>query len=61
VLSTQSSYQHSTAAVSTDLVALYLALGGGWEDTFPTPSNEAEPNASVGQTIKTAVTVGNAS
>ncbi len=61
VLSTQSSYQNSTAAVSTDLVALYLALGGGWEDTFPTPSNEAEPNASIGQTIKTAITRGNAS
>jgi NodT family efflux transporter outer membrane factor (OMF) lipoprotein len=61
VLSTQSSYQNSTAAVSTDLVALYLALGGGWEDTFPTPSNEAPPNASIGQTIKTAITRGNAS
>ena len=61
VLSSQSSYQDSTAAVSTDLVALYLALGGGWEDTFPTPSNEAAPNASVGQTIKTAITRGNAS
>jgi NodT family efflux transporter outer membrane factor (OMF) lipoprotein len=61
VLSSQSSYQNSTAAVSTDLVALYLALGGGWEDTFPTPSNEAAPNASVGQTIKTAITRGNAS
>ena len=61
VLTSQSSYQNSTAAVSTDLVALYLALGGGWEDTFPTPSNEAAPNASVGQTIKTAITRGNAS
>ncbi len=61
VLSSQSSYQNSTAAVSTDLVALYLALGGGWEDTFPTPSNEATPNASVGQTLKTAITRGNAS
>ena len=61
VLSSQSSYQNSTAAVSTDLVALYLALGGGWEDTFPTPSNEAAPNASVGQTLKTAITRGNAS
>jgi NodT family efflux transporter outer membrane factor (OMF) lipoprotein len=61
VLSTQMSYQNSTAAVSTDLVALYLALGGGWEDTFPTPSNEAEPNPSIGQTIKTAITQGNAS
>jgi NodT family efflux transporter outer membrane factor (OMF) lipoprotein len=61
VLTSQSSYQNSTAAVSTDLVALYLALGGGWEDTFPTPSNESAPNASVGQTLKTAITHGNAS
>jgi NodT family efflux transporter outer membrane factor (OMF) lipoprotein len=61
VLSSQSSYQNSTAAVSTDLVALYLALGGGWEDTFPTPPNEAAPNASVGQTLKTAITRGDAS
>lgn len=61
VLSSQRQYQDSTAAVSTDLVALYLALGGGWEDTFPTPSGEAEPNASVGQTIKTAITGGHSS
>ncbi|MBW4024296.1 MAG: efflux transporter outer membrane subunit [Proteobacteria bacterium] len=61
VLTSQSSYQNSTAAVSTDLVALYLALGGGWEDTFPTPPNEARPNASVGQTLKTAITHGHAS
>ncbi len=61
VLTSQSSYQNSTAAVSTDLVALYLALGGGWEDTFPTPPNESPPNASIGQTIQTAITRGNAS
>jgi NodT family efflux transporter outer membrane factor (OMF) lipoprotein len=61
VLTSQRQYQDSTAAVSTDLVSLYLALGGGWEDTFPTPANEAAPNASVGQTIKTAITRGNAS
>lgn len=61
VLTSQRQLQDSTAAVSTDLVSLYLALGGGWEDTFPTPPNEAEPNASVGQTIKTAITGGNAS
>ncbi|GAB0118787.1 efflux transporter outer membrane subunit [Acidisoma sp. 7E03] len=61
VLTSQRQLQDSIAAVSTDLVSLYLALGGGWEDTFPTPANEAEPNASIGQTIKTAVTGGNAS
>jgi NodT family efflux transporter outer membrane factor (OMF) lipoprotein len=61
VLTSQRQLQDSTAAVSTDLVSLYLALGGGWEDTFPTPAGEAEPNASIGQTIKTAITRGNAS
>lgn len=61
VLTSQRQLQDSTAAVSTDLVSLYLALGGGWETTFPTPANEAEPNASVGQTIKTVITGGNAS
>ncbi|MCB8879577.1 efflux transporter outer membrane subunit [Acidisoma cellulosilytica] len=61
VLSSAREYEDSTAAVSTDLVSLYLALGGGWEDAFPTPAMEAEPNASIGQTIKTAITQGNAS
>ena len=61
VLSSARQYEDSTAAVSTDLVSLYLALGGGWEDAFPTPAGEAEPNASIGQTIKTAITQGNAS
>ncbi|HEX3983601.1 MAG TPA: efflux transporter outer membrane subunit, partial [Acidisoma sp.] len=61
VLSSARQYEDSTAAVSTDLVSLYLALGGGWENAFPTPAGEAEPNASIGQTIKTALTQGNAS
>ncbi|GAB0115636.1 efflux transporter outer membrane subunit [Acidisoma sp. C75] len=61
VLSGQRQYQDSTAAVSTDLVSLYLALGGGWEDAFPTPAGERPPNASIGQTIKTAITGGRAS
>jgi NodT family efflux transporter outer membrane factor (OMF) lipoprotein len=61
VLTSAREYEDSTAAVSTDLVSLYLALGGGWEDAFPTPAGEAEPNASIGQTIKTAITQGNAS
>jgi NodT family efflux transporter outer membrane factor (OMF) lipoprotein len=61
VLTTQRDYQDSTGKVATNLVALYLALGGGWEDTFPTPGIESPPNASVGQTLKTAITRGNAS
>jgi NodT family efflux transporter outer membrane factor (OMF) lipoprotein len=61
VLTGQREVQNSTAMVATNLVSLYLALGGGWEDTFPTPGNEAPPNASIGQTLKTAITRGNAS
>ena len=31
----------STATVSSDLVQLYNALGGGWEDTFPLAQAQA--------------------
>ncbi len=34
-LQAQLLYAQSTANVSTDLVALYKALGGGWEEVFP--------------------------
>lgn len=61
VLTSARQYEDSTAAVSTDLVSLYLALGGGWEDAFPTPAGEEAPDASIRQTIKTAVTEGHAS
>ena len=36
LLSTQQQLANSTTTVSDDLVALYKALGGGWEDTYPT-------------------------
>ncbi len=42
----------STATVSSDLVQLYNALGGGWEDTFPV-SPAAQPH---GQTSAAAAT-----
>ncbi len=35
LLSAQQTAAASTAMVSTDLVQLYKALGGGWETTFP--------------------------
>ncbi len=35
LLSAQQQYAQSTTTVSTDLVALYKALGGGWESTYP--------------------------
>ena len=37
VLSAEQQLAQSTANVSLDLVALYKALGGGWELTYPDP------------------------
>lgn len=37
VLTAEQQYSQSTTAVSADLVALYRALGGGWELTYPDP------------------------
>ncbi len=37
VLSGEQQFAQSTANVSIDLVALYKALGGGWELTYPDP------------------------
>ena len=42
--SAQRSYADSTTTISTNLVQLYKALGGGWEDTFPRGApSEAAP------------------
>jgi NodT family efflux transporter outer membrane factor (OMF) lipoprotein len=35
LLSTEQQLATSTTSVSEDLVSLYLALGGGWENTYP--------------------------
>ena len=35
LLQAQQQQAQSTTTVSTDLVALYKALGGGWENTYP--------------------------
>ena len=35
LLNAEQQYADSTTTVSTDLVALYKALGGGWESTYP--------------------------
>ena len=37
LLSSQNDLAQSEAAVSTDVVALYKALGGGWETLAPVP------------------------
>ncbi len=38
LLSAQQSYANSTTTLSTNLVQLYTALGGGWEQVFPAGS-----------------------
>lgn len=40
LLATELQLATSTTTVSTNLVALYLALGGGWEKTFPNAGGE---------------------
>ena len=41
LLATQQQLADSTTQVSNDLVALYKALGGGWENDFPLPETAA--------------------
>jgi outer membrane protein TolC len=36
-------FETSTTNVSLDLVSLYKALGGGWEEVFPEAPVEPEP------------------
>jgi outer membrane protein TolC len=43
LLSNQLQLADSTAAVSGDLVALYKALGGGWESDMPDVPMEKPP------------------
>jgi NodT family efflux transporter outer membrane factor (OMF) lipoprotein len=45
VLGAQTDLASSTASVSTDLVQLYSALGGGWESAFPDRRMSAAPAA----------------
>ncbi len=42
VLSAQQQLATSTATISTNLVALYKALGGGWETQYP-PGSDTKP------------------
>ena len=43
LLSAQEQLAVSTTTVSTNLVALYKALGGGWQNSFPTASADVPP------------------
>lgn len=45
LLATQQALAQSTATVSNNLVALYRALGGGWEETFPVRATTRRPPA----------------
>ena len=48
VLEAEQSLAQSTTNVSTDLVALYKALGGGWELTYPDPRAKLPPLVAAG-------------
>ena len=44
LLAAEQQLTDSTTAVSTDLVQIYKALGGGWESDFPAaPPAKAKP------------------
>ncbi len=44
LLATEQQEADSTTTVSTNLVALYKALGGGWETSFPTKEEQQRSN-----------------
>jgi outer membrane protein TolC len=39
LLNAQQSQAQAVATLSNDLVSLYQALGGGWEQTYPVPAD----------------------
>ena len=45
LLATQQQYATSTTTISTDLVALYKALGGGWQKSYPDLAPPELPSA----------------
>ena len=47
VLGAEMNLSQATAGISTDFVALYKALGGGWETTYPDRPNAPLPLAAV--------------
>ena len=48
LLQAEQQLAQSTTNVSTDLVALYKALGGGWEPTYPDPKAKLPPLVAAG-------------
>ncbi len=57
-LQAQQSQAQAVEAVANDLVTLYQALGGGWEQTFPAPdvSGPPSPISTVAETTPPAAT-----
>jgi outer membrane protein TolC len=47
LLATEQQNADSMTAVSTDLVSLYKALGGGWESAFPRRGDAASSQQAV--------------
>jgi len=47
LLAAEQQLTDSTTTVSTDLVQIYKALGGGWETDFPLPPPPAENRAAL--------------
>jgi NodT family efflux transporter outer membrane factor (OMF) lipoprotein len=47
LLSAQQNFTESTTDISTDLVSLYKALGGGWETTYPANDFPVASSASI--------------
>jgi outer membrane protein TolC len=45
VIAVRSNLASSTTTINTNLVALYKALGGGWEGILPVARNSIEQNA----------------
>jgi outer membrane protein TolC len=43
LLATEQQEATSTTTIASNLVALYKALGGGWETSFPRPERAAAP------------------
>ena len=48
VLEAEQQYADSTTTISTNLVQLYKALGGGWETSFPRGSPAEQAPKGVG-------------
>jgi NodT family efflux transporter outer membrane factor (OMF) lipoprotein len=58
LFASQSDLAQSEATISTDIVALYKALGGGWETFAPTPEGQNTPAVAYEKTSEENVSSG---